>query len=129
MPQLRDKARGSLVCARPKEKHRRRENAQQAAAGGILDAICPLATPRPRSTPTAGDNLPGLTVPLPKIPKGKKLKELRTEAVRVGFKHCYQQKDYQTILVIAEMLPESVIQEDEALQMYYDTAVTRTGVE
>jgi hypothetical protein len=49
--------------------------------------------------------------------------------VRVGFKHCYQQKDYQTILVVAEMLPETVIQEDEVLQMYYDTAVTRTGGE
>ena len=32
-------------------------------------------------------------------------------------------------LVIAEMLPDSVIQEDEALQMYYDIAVTRMGVE
>jgi DNA modification methylase len=80
----------------------------------------------PALNPTRGDNLPGLIVPVPKIPKGKKLKELRTEAVRVGFKHCYQQKDYQTILVIGDMLPESVIQEDEALQMYYDTAVTRT---
>jgi DNA modification methylase/predicted RNA-binding Zn-ribbon protein involved in translation (DUF1610 family) len=81
----------------------------------------------PALNPNRGDSLPGLTVSIPKIPKGKKLKELRTEAVRVGFKHCYQQKDYQTILVVAEMLPESVIQEDEALQMYYDTAVTRTG--
>jgi hypothetical protein len=62
-----------------------------------------------------------------KIPKGKKLKELRTEALRVGFKHCYQQKDYTTILVVAEMLPESVLNEDEQLQMIYDTAVTRTG--
>jgi hypothetical protein len=81
----------------------------------------------PALNPTRGESLPGLTVPVPKSPKGKKLKELRSEAVRVGFKHCYQQKDYQTILVVAEMLPESVIQEDEALQMYYDTAVTRTG--
>ena len=63
--------------------------------------------------PNRGDSLPGMTVPIPKIPKGKKLKELRTEAVRVGFKHCFQQKDYQTILVVAEMLPESVHQEDE----------------
>jgi len=77
--------------------------------------------------PNRGDSLPGMTVPVPKIPKGKKLKELRSEAVRAGFKHCYQKKDYQTILVVAELLPESVIQEDEALQMYYDTAVTRTG--
>ena len=62
-----------------------------------------------------------------KTPKGKKLKELRTEAVRVGFKHCYQQKDYTTILVVAEMIPDSVLNEDEQLQMIYDTAVTRSG--
>ena len=47
--------------------------------------------------------------------------------VRVGFKHCYQQKDYTTILVVAEMIPDSVLNEDEQLQMIYDTAVTRTG--
>jgi DNA modification methylase len=76
-----------------------------------------------------GQMLIGLTVPRPKIPKGKKLKEIRTEAVRVGFKHCYQQRDYQTILVVAEMIPDSVLNEDEQLQMIYDTAVTRTGSE
>jgi DNA modification methylase len=76
-----------------------------------------------------GQALPGLVVPRPKVPKGKKLKELRTEAVRVGFKHCYQQKDYTTILVVADMLPESVLNEDEQLQMIYDTAVTRSGEE
>jgi DNA modification methylase len=81
----------------------------------------------PVLTAKAGQMLPGLAAPRPKIPKGKKLKELRTEAVRVGFKHCYQQKDYQTILVVAEMLPESVLNEDEQLQMLYDTAVTRSG--
>jgi hypothetical protein len=47
--------------------------------------------------------------------------------VCVGFKHCYQQKDYTTILVVAEMIPESVLNEDEQLQMIYDTAVTRSG--
>jgi DNA modification methylase len=79
-------------------------------------------------TANKGQTLPGLSVPRPKIPKGKKLKELRSEAVRVGFKHCYQQKDYTTILVVAEMIPESVLNEDEQLQMIYDTAVTRSGV-
>lgn len=83
----------------------------------------------PALTADKGQTLPGLTVPRPKIPKGKKLKEIRTEAVRVGFKHCYQQKDYQTILMVAEMVPESVLNEDEQLQMIYDTAVTRTGGE
>ena len=81
----------------------------------------------PALSANKGQTLPGLTVPRPKIPKGKKLKELRTEAVRVGFKHCYQQKDYQTILVVAEMIPDSVLNEDEQLQMIYDTAVTRSG--
>jgi hypothetical protein len=73
-----------------------------------------------------GEVLPGLIVSRPKIPKGKKLKELRTEAVRVGFKHCYQRRDYQTIPVVAEMLPGNVISEDENLQIIYDIAVTRT---
>jgi hypothetical protein len=81
----------------------------------------------PSLTANKGQTLPGLTVPRPKIPKGKKLKELRTEAVRVGFKHCYQQKDYTTILVVAEMIPDSVLNEDEQLQMIYDTGVTRSS--
>ncbi len=81
----------------------------------------------PALSANKGQTLPGLTVPRPKIPKGKKLKELRTEAVRVGFKHCYQQKDYTTILVVADMIPDSVLNEDEQLQMIYDTAVTRTS--
>jgi hypothetical protein len=83
----------------------------------------------PALTANKGQSLPGLVVPRPKVPKGKKLKELRTEAVRVGFKHCYQQKDYTTILVVADMIPESVLNEDEQLQMIYDTAVTRSGGE
>ena len=33
------------------------------------------------------------------------------------------------ILVVADMIPESVLNEDEQLQMIYDTAVTRTGNE
>jgi DNA modification methylase len=81
----------------------------------------------PSLTANKGQTLPGLVLPRPKIPKGKKLKELRTEAVRVGFKHCYQKKDYATILVVAELLPESVLNEDEQLQMIYDTAVTRSS--
>jgi 16S rRNA G966 N2-methylase RsmD len=83
----------------------------------------------PALSGSKGQTLPGLTVARPKIPKGKKLKQIRTEAVRVGFKHCYQQKDYTTILVVAEMIPESVLNEDEQLQMIYDTAITRTAGE
>jgi len=80
----------------------------------------------PALTANKGQTLPGLVAQRPKTPKGKKLKELRSEAIRVGFKYCYQQKDYTTIIVVAEMLPSSVLNEDEQLQMLYDTAVTRT---
>jgi DNA modification methylase len=55
----------------------------------------------------------------------KKLKEVRTEAVRLGFKECFAAKDYRTILAIAAHLPENVIEEDEQLQMMYDMAEMR----
>ena len=124
-PQLRDKARNRWYVPDPKKNI----DVEKVRNKHLLEefwSYLPAGYSPPALNSNRGDNLPALTVPLPKISKGKKLKELRTEAVRVGFKYCYQHKDYQTILVIAEMLPESVIQEDEALQMYYDTAVTRT---
>ena len=57
----------------------------------------------------------------------KKFKEVRIEAVRVGFKHCFAEKDYATILAVAGALPEEIIQEDEQLQMIYDMAEMRAG--
>jgi hypothetical protein len=59
----------------------------------------------------------------------RKIKQFRTEAVRAGFKHCYDTQDYQTIVDVAEKLPEQVIQEDEKLLMYYDVATMRLGKE
>ena len=73
--------------------------------------------------------LPGMDIPVPKIPKGKRLKLVRTEAVRIGFKYCYQYKDYQTIIAVAHYIPEDVVQNDDQLQMIYDAAITRTGVD
>jgi hypothetical protein len=71
--------------------------------------------------------LPGL-VPKPgPIPSGKKIKVLRLEAVRTGFKHCWQTRDYRTIIAVAQRIPESVLQEDPKLLMWYDQALTRTG--
>ncbi len=124
--QLRQKAKDRWYVPDPK----RNIDVEKLRNKRLLEEFwtyLPAGYSPPALNPNRGESLPGLTVPVPKIPKGKKLRELRSEAVRVGFKHCYQAKDYQTILVVAEMLPESVIQEDEALQMYYDTAVTRTG--
>ena len=59
----------------------------------------------------------------------RKLKVFRTEAVRVGFKACWQERDYGTIVKVAEKLPDAVLQEDEKLLMYYDNALTRLGEE
>lgn len=55
----------------------------------------------------------------------KKLKQCRTEAVRAGFKKCWKDKKYETIVKVANRLPESVIQEDQTLLMYYDNALMR----
>ena len=57
----------------------------------------------------------------------RKIKQFRTEAVRAGFKHCYDEQDYQTIVDVTAKLPEQVIQEDEKLLMYYDVASMRLG--
>ena len=56
-----------------------------------------------------------------------KLKLVRTEALRAGFKDCWQKGDYSTIIQLAKRVPEAVIQEDPALLMYYDNALMRKG--
>jgi hypothetical protein len=58
--------------------------------------------------------------------KGK-LKVVRTEALRAGFKEAWQKKHYTTIVQMAKRLPEAVIQEDPALLMYYDNATLLSG--
>ena len=58
--------------------------------------------------------------------KGK-LKIVRTEALRAGFKECWQKKDYTTIVQMAKRVPEAVIQEDPALLMYFDNASLIAG--
>lgn len=55
-----------------------------------------------------------------------KLKVVRTEALRAGFKECWQKNDFQTIVRMASRVPEAVIQEDPALLMYFDNALMRT---
>ena len=73
-------------------------------------------------------NQPSLPIAIPaNIKKGgrKRSKEVRTEAVRTGFKACFANKDYSTILALAQHLPDNVIEEDEQLQMIYDMAEMR----
>ena len=56
--------------------------------------------------------------------KGK-LKLFRTEAIRAGFAKLWADKNYKLIVETAERLPESVIQEDDKLLMYYDLSLGR----
>ena len=59
--------------------------------------------------------------------KKGKLKTVRTEALRAGFKECWQAKNYAAIIEMAERVREEIIQEDPALLMYYDNAVMLGG--
>jgi len=59
----------------------------------------------------------------------KKLKVFRMEAMRAGFKHYFQQRDYKTIIQVARKVPDTILQEDPKLLMFYDNAVTRAGEE
>lgn len=59
--------------------------------------------------------------------KQKKLKVFRLEAFRAGFKAAYDRQDYGTIVEMAAKIPETVLQEDEKLLMYYDVATMRAG--
>ncbi|HBT46728.1 MAG TPA: DNA methylase [Peptococcaceae bacterium] len=60
---------------------------------------------------------------------GRRLKVFRLEAVRAGFKKAWQERDYRTIIEVARKIPESVLQEDPKLLMWYDQALTRVGEE
>ncbi len=57
-------------------------------------------------------------------PKGK-IKEARVEALRVGFKQCYKDKDFKTIVTIGDSIPNNLLMEDEVLLQYYDIAISR----
>ncbi|MGI9181291.1 MAG: DNA methyltransferase, partial [Longimicrobiaceae bacterium] len=58
--------------------------------------------------------------------KQRRLKVFRLEAVRAGFRRAWQQRDYATIMEVAERIPESVLQEDPKLLMWYDGARMRS---
>ena len=55
----------------------------------------------------------------------RKLRLFRLEAVRAGFFAAYRARDYAAIVSVAEKLPESVLQEDPKLVLWYDQALTR----
>jgi len=57
--------------------------------------------------------------------KRKKIKEVRLEAVKAGFKKCFQEKDFSRIKTMGDSIPENILTEDETLLNYYDIACTR----
>ncbi|MBT1707292.1 hypothetical protein KK062_03620 [Fulvivirgaceae bacterium PWU5] len=57
--------------------------------------------------------------------KAKKLKEVRAEALRAGFKNSWEQKDFSTIVKLGDLIPQNILFEDEQLLMYYDIAKDR----
>ena len=57
-------------------------------------------------------------------PKGR-IKEARLEALRTGFKNCYQEKDFATIVRVGDRIPQSLLTEDDVLLQYYDIATNR----
>ena len=57
----------------------------------------------------------------------RRLKLFRLEAIRAGFRKAWQAQDYTTIVEVARKVPETVLQEDSKLLMWYDQALTRSG--
>ena len=82
---------------------------------------------KPKTKPDDQAELPGLPSGGAKVAVAKRITVLRMEAVRTGFKHCWQNRDYRTIVTVAKRIPEDVLQEDPKLLMWYDQAVTRLG--
>jgi hypothetical protein len=54
-----------------------------------------------------------------------KIKEVRVEALRAGFKQCYQDKDFKTIVLIGDRIPNNLLMEDEVLLQFYDIASSK----
>lgn len=57
-------------------------------------------------------------------PKSK-IKEARVEALRAGFKQCYIDKDFETIVMVSNKIPQNLLQEDEVLLQFYDIALNK----
>lgn len=58
-------------------------------------------------------------------PKPKKLKDVRLEALRAGFKNLWEKKDFAVLVKVADFIPQNLLMEDEMLLTYYDIAKDR----
>lgn len=57
--------------------------------------------------------------------EARKIRNARLEALRAGFKECYKNKDFATIVSVGDKLPEELLTTDEILLRYYDIASSR----
>ncbi len=57
-------------------------------------------------------------------PKAK-IKEARVEALRAGFKQCYIDKNFETIVLVGNKIPQNLRDEDEVLLQFYDIALNK----
>ena len=126
---LKAKARDRWYVPDPKNQLQVEQLREKRLLEEFWSYVPPSHESAARRKGTHAPVLPGIDQPRAKIPKGKRLTIVRTEAVRVGFNYCFGRNDYATIIAVAEYVPNDVIQNDEQLQMIYDSAVTRTGVE
>ncbi len=55
----------------------------------------------------------------------RRLKTFRLEAIRAGFRRAWQERDYATIVRVADRLPARVFEDDPQLMMYADNARLR----
>lgn len=54
-----------------------------------------------------------------------RIREARLEALRAGFKECYKNHDFATIVAVGNKLPEELLTTDEVLLRFYDIASSR----
>jgi len=47
------------------------------------------------------------------------------EALRAGFKQCYQEKEFETIVRVGDRILNNLLMEDEVLLQFYDIAATK----
>ena len=59
-------------------------------------------------------------------PKSK-IKQARREALRAGFKQCYIDKDFKTIVMVGDKIPQNLRDEDEVLLQFYEIALNKIG--
>jgi len=54
-----------------------------------------------------------------------RIKEANPEALREGFKQCFKDRDFATIMLVSEKIPQNILTEDPDLLQYYDIAQMR----